>query len=199
MGSPVIRRVPPGWEHPRFTEGNYRGHRDNIGHYMPMFDKTFREAADEWEALYDLWRAGARKGDERLEWGYRTPYRDDAYFWEDGNWPPEPDYYRPEFTEEPTWYQVYEDISEGTPITPPFATKEEIVEYLVEHGDFRRDYYLERWPHEKPFYDKWDREAAEHLVERGSARPSMTVNLTPSNLEISVPEKSEPDVFPRSA
>lgn len=57
--------------------------------------------------------------------------------WEEyeGNAPTPGESFRPEFTEEPTWYQVYENVSEGCPITPPFETKEEMVEYLIEVGD----------------------------------------------------------------
>lgn len=35
--------------------------------------------------------------------------------------------------EERTHYMMFEDTSEGTPISPAFATKEELVNYLVKH------------------------------------------------------------------
>jgi hypothetical protein len=41
-----------------------------------------------------------------------------------------------EHPQEMTWYQVYETVSEGTPVTPPFETQSELVEYLVANGDF---------------------------------------------------------------
>jgi hypothetical protein len=50
--------------------------------------------------------------------------------------PPDPAYYRPWKDDEATWYQVWETESEGTPISPPFATREELVEYLVNNGGF---------------------------------------------------------------
>lgn len=37
---------------------------------------------------------------------------------------------------EATWWQLYETVSEGTPVSPPFATPEELIEHLVRHGDF---------------------------------------------------------------
>ena len=44
--------------------------------------------------------------------------------------------FRPNWTsEEMTHYQWYEDVSEGTPMSPPFATEAELVDYIVEHGD----------------------------------------------------------------
>lgn len=49
---------------------------------------------------------------------------------------PDPEYYRPRWTaDEATHYQLYETVSEGTPLSPPFASKAELVEYLVERGD----------------------------------------------------------------
>ena len=33
------------------------------------------------------------------------------------------------------WYQVYESVTEGTPVTPPFETLEELEEHLVREGD----------------------------------------------------------------
>lgn len=35
-----------------------------------------------------------------------------------------------------TWYQAYETVSEGTPISPPFATEDELIEWLSTHADF---------------------------------------------------------------
>jgi len=57
------------------------------------------------------------------------------------------------------WYQVYETVTEGTPVTPPFETKEELVNYLVENGTF--------WDN-----SGYSREAAEKFVDAGWV-PSM--------------------------
>jgi nuclear transport factor 2 (NTF2) superfamily protein len=57
-------------------------------------------------------------------------------YWEyEGN-PPDCRYCRPWKDEEATWFQVWETVSEGTPVTPPFATKEELIQYLADNGDF---------------------------------------------------------------
>lgn len=72
-----IRRVPPGWEHPKDVKGNYR----------PLFNES---------------RAGA--------------------------------FYRPEWTEEPTHYQVYETVTEGTPVSPVFASLDEMQVWLIKQG-----------------------------------------------------------------
>ena len=33
------------------------------------------------------------------------------------------------------WFQVYETVTQGTPVTPPFQTLEELEEHLVKNGD----------------------------------------------------------------
>ena len=52
-----------------------------------------------------------------------------------GGGPLKDDYVKYEESEA-IWFQVYETVSEGTPVTPPFETKKELVDYLVEYGTF---------------------------------------------------------------
>ena len=168
-----IRRVPPNWEHPL----KYESHKDlppYERHYQPMYDRTYGDAIKEWIAWRESWLKGEhpdqiRKAND-VEFNKNYPPDDYGYlawFWS----PPDPEYYRPPFEEEPTWYQVYQTVSEGTPVTPPFATKEELVDYLVEHGDYwhqRSVAQSDEWTvwnvHTKP-----SRAAAEAFVEQGSA------------------------------
>ena len=126
-----IRMVPPNWEHPK----------NEYGEYIPMHDRTFDEAFTEYAKNYNTWKNKTHEN-----------YSDEYSFgdWFGGIYP---NGYRPEFKEEPTWFQVYETVSEGTPVTPPFETKEELVEYLVKHGTFWDDGH------------GWYRESAERFVE----------------------------------
>jgi hypothetical protein len=48
--------------------------------------------------------------------------------------PPNPLYYRPDFGDSATAYQVYESVSEGTPISPVFETEEAMLEWLIDDG-----------------------------------------------------------------
>jgi len=138
-----IRRVAPGWEHPR----NERG-------YQPLFDRDFAAEAREW-----LDKAIAWDKDEDPDCAkYKA---DNPFYWQWAGDPPDPKYYRPKWETEPTHYQVYETVSEGTPVTPAFATKEELVEHLVQHGT--------EWDERG-----WDRRNAEQFVEREHA-PSMII------------------------
>ena len=47
---------------------------------------------------------------------------------------PDPDYYRPEWKEEPTHYQIYETVTEGTPVSPVFASLDEMKDWLLSKG-----------------------------------------------------------------
>jgi hypothetical protein len=136
-----IRRVPPHWEHPK----------DEEGQYMPMYDKDFDTRLAEWLEGYELWKKGEHPYQKES-----PDLADGLAYWEYDGAPPDPEYYRPKFDEEPTWYQIYQTVSEGTPVTPPFATKEELVDYLVKNGDF--------WD-QKRGDGGWDRKNAEHFVQ----------------------------------
>ncbi len=135
-----IRRVPPNWEHPKNEYDNY----------IPMHDETFDEAFTEYTEAYNAWKNKTHEDyDESISFGD----------WFGGI---HPEGYRPEFKEEPTWYQVYETVSEGTPVTPPFETKEELVEYLVENGTFWDERRVRDGRQKKA---GWNRESAERFVE----------------------------------
>lgn len=123
-----IRRVPPNWQHPtkEVCDIAWRVRVD----YCPMYDRPFAPAMREWIAAWEAWERGERP-DYCPEEFKNLPY------WEWADAPPDPAYYRPDWNEaDATWFQVYETVSEGTPVTPPFATREELVEYLVANGDF---------------------------------------------------------------
>ena len=147
-----IRRVAPGWEHPRKEfpiSGPARPGRRSQGRYLPLYDECFEDAVADW--LLDLKK-------------WKGSYRD---FWEE-ECPPDPEDFRDvSWTdEEASWFQMYETVSEGTPMSPAFETKQEIVEYLVAQGDYsdqRSD--LGSGSPRGP----WKREHAERFVEDESA------------------------------
>jgi len=116
-----IRKVPANWEHPKKEHYPDR--------YQPIYDRTFAEAAKEWKEEFAKWEAGERPD-------YCGEENKNLEYWEWEGKPPDPEYYRPYKDEEATWLQVYETVSEGTPVTPPFATADELIEYLSTHGDF---------------------------------------------------------------
>ncbi len=121
--------VPPNWEHPKKEVVKWpQGIMEE--RYQPMFDEPFAKAMTEWYERWQAWERGERPD-------YCTDESKDMAFWDWDGGPPDPAYHRPDWPAgTATWFQVYETVSEGTPVTPPFATKEELVEYLVANGDF---------------------------------------------------------------
>lgn len=153
-----IRRVPPNWEHPMNDNGAYR----------PMFDKSATDAFNSWFAEFVEFKK--KELDEVCaEYSYD---RNDPYsaFCDYNGYPPNSEYYRPAWDEDTaTWWQVYETVSEGTPVTPPFETPEELIDYLVENGDF---WDQKRRAEGRAYIfpcDPWPREQAEKFVRSGFA------------------------------
>jgi len=115
-----IRHVPANWEHPKDQKG-----------YIPLYDDDFETVARKWLDECIAWDNGTHPGLLKYP-EHKEKY---PFYWMYYGNPPDKESYRPKFTEEPTWYQMYETVTEGTPVTPAFATKEELVEYLVKYGD----------------------------------------------------------------
>jgi hypothetical protein len=167
-----IRRVPANWEHPRrdCPHSPWRGGCDEAKQhdgkcYHPLFDEDIETAGRKWLDRCIAWDNGTHPDlIERPELKEKYPF---FWMWDGGS--PDPEYYRPKFETEPTWYQIYETVSEGTPVTPPFATKEELVNYLVEHGDF--------WDQTRG-NGGWERKNAEQFVKAEWA-PSLIMFTSP--------------------
>lgn len=147
-----IRKVPPMWEHPRDYRGNF----------TPMFDERFEDAVTKWKIDFSLFYANGKDKEEKCE------------FWEWDGGPPEKNMYRSYTDEEATWYQIFETVSEGTPVTPPCETKEELVTYLVKHGDY--------WDQKRRLEGTsgmpcapWSEKAARNFVFGHGHMPSMVV------------------------
>lgn len=115
-----IRRVPKGWSHPRYNEGRWRGE------YIPMFDCDFETAAAKWKEGYRQWEAGEHPEKEPNA-VYCTEY------WE-YDFPPDRENHRPKFESEPTCYQVYQTVTEGTPTSPVFETEADLLAWLIQQG-----------------------------------------------------------------
>jgi hypothetical protein len=125
-----IRRVPPNWSHPTHMVlrwGPRVGYRLEL-EYVPMEDEHFPVALAKWEAAKAKWDAG-----ERLSYAEDDP----TYTFEEDEGPsPTPLTHRPYSDDEATWFQLFQTVSEGSPVSPPFATLDELAAYLAEHGDF---------------------------------------------------------------
>lgn len=158
-----IRRVAPNWEHPTEDTLTLQGYRKV---FRPLHDEAYEDKIEEWITDRELWKKGEHP-DQRLESARSYTY--EAY----RSSAPQPEDYRPKWApEEATWFQVYETVSEGTPCSPPFATKAEIVEWLVKHGDTWDKGGTVR---SNPYAAPWHRKVAEAFVQHEWA-PSMVIH-----------------------
>jgi len=171
-----IRRVPQHWEHPKKLVPNVRkGVMEE--RYQPLYDRCCEDAWEDWQQEFSKWREGEHK---RIadEYGAKDYPLDQPYmsFCQWHGTPPSPEHYRPKWDEgTATWFQVYETVSEGTPVTPPFATKEELIDYLVANGDFW-DQSRRKEGRSVLNCDPWSREQAEAFVNGPGWAPSFVID-----------------------
>jgi hypothetical protein len=113
------------------------------------FDERYREWEKElkdWYKEYYEFEGGKKFGEVRKSDG--GTYEDWAG---DPPSPPNPYDYMPNGA----WYQLFENVSEGTPLSPPFETKQALIDWLSSNKDF--------WG------NQWSKESAEFIVEQGFA------------------------------
>ncbi len=104
-----VRMVPPEWEHPK-----------KHGQYVPLL-AGYSHAVQE--------RVKFRERDDLTYTEEDLTYTEEDYF---GSAEVDPSEYMPEWAADvATHYRMYETCSEGTPISPPFATPEELARWLA--------------------------------------------------------------------
>lgn len=126
-----VRRVPADWQHPvqyaRPLGLNCQPQRRGHLRFVGLFDRGYLEALDEWE-------------------------NDDTQHFPDRSQAPKPDpaHYRPDWDDEArTHIQLYANIDDtpelygingmGTPVSPVFATEDELERFLVDEGEWFSD------------------------------------------------------------
>jgi hypothetical protein len=127
-----VRMVPPNWQHPTEWRKNWSGKA--VLQFRPLFGGDYAarvarwdEKATQWEkGFVDDWKGGWRpKTDDEMTGG--------SYAECNGERPLEEDY-MPIF--EPgsaTHLMMYETTTEGSPISPAFATPEELAQWLADN------------------------------------------------------------------
>lgn len=112
-----IRRVTPDWQHPK----------DERGQYQPLYDNDYESEALAWEKNYAEFMALSPEERQAKYYG--------QHYWEYDPTPDE-DYYRKEkwTPEQATAYQIYETVSEGTPVSPVFSDLDHLIQWLVDQG-----------------------------------------------------------------
>lgn len=132
-----LRMVHPDWEHP--TDGFYN---DGAPRYVPLF-QGYNKAVSTWDENFAQWRNGFKESwlPGTSKW---VPHgipcgesiaKDLESFTDWYGSPPKSDQYMPEWApNEATKLVMYEDTSEGTPISPKFDTPEELAQWLADTG-----------------------------------------------------------------
>lgn len=120
-----VRRVPANWQHPK----NARGY------YEPLLGGSYSEAVADWDKANAKWSEGFRECySGKAQWVKRDETDGETYEDYAGE-RPTPDEYMPDWPdEERTHLMMYETTSEGTPISPAFATPEELAHWLADSG-----------------------------------------------------------------
>ena len=160
-----LRRVVPNWEHPKERKySEWTRSVDDV--YKPLYDgAVYARRVAEYKQECAEWDAGKR---------YEDPEYSMLEFWDYYGPPPmQEDFSMPLAADDSrTWYQLYETVSEGTPVSPAFDTVDELARYLTDNGDF---WYQKRIKAGKSDYnsdyDGW----LKFLSGRGYA-PSMVVS-----------------------
>jgi hypothetical protein len=119
-----VRKVPKDWKHPiKFYQGSKIK-------FIPLREGVVNldQRMADWDKLSSEWNSGlfpsyADEEDKKMSY-------------EEWDGPrPDPKNYMPAWKEEEkTHYMMYEDTSEGTPISPAFSTPEELARWLVDNN-----------------------------------------------------------------
>jgi len=117
-----VRRVPADWQHPK-----------SGGFYKPLNPgEWFEQAVADWDEGNAKWSDGLREGYPE-PWVPRDPSDGETYVEYAGE-RPTADEYMPNWSDlERTHWMMYESTSEGTPISPAFATPQELCRWLVDN------------------------------------------------------------------
>lgn len=108
--SRAVRMVPRDWEHPQTSEG----------HYKPLFEGCDVEALQrEWDEGAAQWEANPEVDCTWEEWcGHRPDSETYMPCWPEG---------------QADHFMMYEEVTEGTPISPAFATPEQLARWLADN------------------------------------------------------------------
>lgn len=119
-----IRKVPANWEHPKKDDGKYH----------PMYNEYYGDALAEWLNDHNQWEAGTHP--DLIDNSARKEEYPFYAMW--GGNPPDVEYYQTKkySDEDLTHIQLYEDTSEGTPLSPVFKADEfeKLCEWAAENA-----------------------------------------------------------------
>jgi hypothetical protein len=136
MGT-AVRRVPSDWAHPR----------DESGRYLPLRDGLdFERQARQWDENAAKWQQGLRRAQDADDW---EPIKGDlqamTYSEYEGPRPDPREYTPPWPAAQCTHWQMYEEVTEGTPISPVCASPEGLARWMADYDTNGRGGALNYW------------------------------------------------------
>lgn len=118
-----VRMVPSTWEHPKKN-----------GKFIPLLNGPFAPDLANWAEEALQWDNGFRRNYSDNTFAPRTSDETGTYAEWAGECPRQEDY-MPEWSADvATFLMMYETTTEGTPISPAFATPEELAHWLADTG-----------------------------------------------------------------
>jgi hypothetical protein len=121
-----VRRVPANWQHPKNANGRY----------IPLFEGSdYAPRLARWDEGNTQWTKGFKKDWIGGGWKPLDGTEASSTYEEWAGERPNAADYMPAWNDaEATHFMMYEDTSEGTPISPAFATPEELARWLVDNN-----------------------------------------------------------------
>jgi hypothetical protein len=118
-----VRRVPANWQHPK----------DSNGRYIALHDGNVAALQAKWDARESDWNRGLRE--DHGDPSKLVPHGKDYPFEKWDGPRARAEEYMPQWSSsEATHLMMYETCSEGTPVSPAFATPEELARFLADAG-----------------------------------------------------------------
>lgn len=120
-----VRRVHKDWQHPR----------NDQGHHIPLFDgRKLAEHTADWDVGAEKWEQGFRRHYGDHTWVPKGDECEEMPYSEWAGERPDPRDYMPEWSEEErTHLQMYENTTEGTPISPVMENPEDLARWLADN------------------------------------------------------------------
>lgn len=117
-----VRRVPKDWQHPR---------RPN-GRLQPLYDEDIETASSRWKTGFASWEL---RDAAYFEFDDAGQFDEFGEYWQYVGEPPVRHFCRPKWSDaDRTHFQMYENVSEGTPISPVMESPEALARWLTDNG-----------------------------------------------------------------
>jgi hypothetical protein len=107
-----------------------------VGDYIPLCDNDIQSAYQEWQENLDKWLLGTHEEqvERRYDFYDYTPTYAAFVEWKGRSPDPERHRTRKWSMEEATAYQIYETVTEGTPVSPVFPDAAAMIAWLIQQG-----------------------------------------------------------------